>query len=315
MIIMENVNEGVPISASEANFESSNEENTLESTNKQEQSGDAAKLESLADKNPEDLTKAEKKSLKKYQLKIDGKNEDFEIDLDNDEEVKAHLQRSKASNKRMQEAAELRKATEKFIETLRSNPRKILTDPNIGVDIKKLAQEIIEEEIANSQKSPEELEKEQLKRELQEIKDKYKNEEEERKKGEYERLQAEAEIKLDADVTQALESSSLPKTPYTVKKMAEMMMIALQNDIDLSPQDVVPLIRKQMQQDIKDMFSASSDELFEEMFKENITRVRKKRTKAAVDTANSVKATSNQPKAEVKEDGEKKLSIKDFLGI
>jgi len=307
-----NINDGVPISASDANFEASSQvENTTQEEVTPEENKDLQKLEA---KDPAKLTKTEEKRLKKYQLKIDGKEESFELDLDNDEEVKKHLQMSRASSKRMQESTELRKATEKFIETLRSNPRKILSDPNIGVDIKKLAQEIIEEEISNSQKSPQELEKERLQKELQELKEKYQTEEEDRKKDEFERLQTQAEQKLDGDITQALDSSNLPKTPYTVKKMAEIMMLALQNDIDLSPQDVVPLLRKQMHQDIKEMFSASSDELFEEMFKDNISRVRKKRTKAAVDTASSVKATGDQPKVDKNQDG-KKMSIKDFLGI
>ena len=43
------------------------------------------------------------------------------------------------------------------------------------------------------------------------------------------------------------------------------MMIALENNIDLSPKDLVPTLRKQMTADIKELFGASSDDVLEEL--------------------------------------------------
>jgi hypothetical protein len=282
------------------------------------ETAEAEKAQELAAKDPAELTKAEKKLIKKYQIKVDGKIEDIELDLDNEEQIKKHLQMSKAAQKRMQEATELRKAAEEFIEMLRKNPRRVLTDPNIGVDLKQFAQEIINEEIEQASKSPEQLEKEKLQRELEELKSKFEKEETQRKEREFQRLQAEQEEKIQNDIESALSTNELPKTPYTVRKMAEMMMLALQNDIDLSPKDLVPLLRKQMNSDIKELFSASSDDVLEELLgKDTISRLRK-RTVAKVkqqqvaQTANAVKSTGQaEVKAEKKED--QRIHMKDFL--
>lgn len=284
-----------------------------------EEGQEAAPAEGEA-KDVQDMSKKEQKELakqlKKFKLKVDGKEEDFELDLNNEEEVKKHLQMSRASQRRMQEATELRKAAEQFIDMLRTNPRKVLSDPSINVDLKKLAQEYINEEIEQAAKSPEQIEKEKLTKELEELRERYKKDEEDRKSKEMERLQAEQEEKISTGIESALKASELPKTPYTVRKMAEMMMQALEHGIDLSPNDLIPVLRKQMQTDIKELFSASSDDVLEELIgKENITRVRKKtvakvKQQQVAQTAGSVKATGSEKKVE---EAPKKILMRDFL--
>lgn len=290
-------------------------EEAVESQEEQEQ-----EVEQEASENPvAELPKKEQKELvkqmRKFKLKVDGQEYEEEIDLSDEEGLKKHLQMSKAAQKRMKEATELRKAAEQFIDILRTNPRKVLSDPNIGVDLKKFAQEIMNEEIENASKSPEELEKEALTKELEELREKYKKDEEDRKQKEFERLQNDAEQKLESDIGDALKTSELPKTPYTVRKMAEIMMIALENNIDLNAKDVIPLMRKQMKQDITEMFSAASDDVLEELVgKDNISRLRKRnlaKAKKAVETASAVQPTGTEVKKEAKEP--QKMTIRDFL--
>lgn len=260
--------------------------------------------------------KAIEKQLKKFKLKIDGVEEDFELDLSNEEEVKNHLQKSRASSKRMQEAADLRKSAEQFIDMLKKNPRKVLSDPNIGVDLKNLAKEIIDGELEDAAKTPEQREKEQLQRELEEIKDKYKKEEETRKERDFKRLQAEQEEKIQSNIESALKDGGLPKSPYTVRKMAELMILALENGKNLEPKDLVPMLRKQMNSDIKELFSASNDDVLEELLgKDNITRLRKKNVakvqKQVAQTAGAVKSTGGAAPAAPA--ATQKISMRDFL--
>lgn len=277
---------------------------------------DAKAVAAIENKDPKDLTAKEKSLVKKYQLKIDGKTEDFELDLSNDEEIKKHLQMSRASSKRMQESAQMKSAAEEFINLLKTDPKRVLSDPNIGVDLKKLAQEIINKEIEDAQKSPEQLQIEKYQKELEEIKAKQEKEEKERTTNERIRLQKEHEEKIQVNIETALKGSDLPKTPYTVRKMAEMMLIALQNNVDLSPADLVPLIRKQMIADYKELTSAANDDILEELIgKENLTRVRKKTVakvkQQVAQTANSVKDSGKAaaPKAADKP----KIKLKDWL--
>lgn len=265
-------------------------------------------------------TKKEKKAaentLKKYNIKVNGKSEVVELDLNDEASIVKHLQMSRAAQSKMQESANLMRNAEEFINLLKTNPRRVLEDPSIGVDLKLFAQEIINQEIDNASKSPEQLEKEKLQKELSEIKSKIEEDEKKRKSSELQRLQQEQQEKIEVNIESALKTSDLPKTPYTVRKMAEMMLIALQNNVDLSPQDLVPLIRKQMQVDIKDLFGAANDDVLEELIgKDRISKMRKKKVaqvqQQVAQTANQVKATGNKPGAKAPE--AKKMTMKEFL--
>lgn len=310
------VTEEAPISQEDTQEQSENQENI-----EQETSPDAAKLESLENKDTSKMSKSEKKAhekrIEKFKLKIDGRDEEMELDLNNHEEVKKHLQMSKAAQRRMQEASELRKSAEQFVDLLKKNPRKVLSDPNIGVDLKKFVQEYLDEEISNSQKTPEQLALEKAQKELEEIKERVKKDEEDRQGKEFKRLQEEQEQKIEQNIESALKEGNLPKSPYTVRKMAELMMLALENKIDLSPKDLVPLLRNQMNQDIKDLFTASNDDVLEELLgKDNITRIRKRQinkvtTPKVAQTANSVKSSGSSKPSEQKT--ESKQTIRDFL--
>lgn len=252
---------------------------------------------------------------KKYSIKVDNQDYEEELDLNDDEQVKKHLQMSRASGKRMQEASDIRKAALDFIDQLKKNPKKVLSDPNIGVDIKKFAQDILNEEIAELEKSPEQREKEKLQRELQELKQQAKDREEGLKKSEFDRIQIEQERKLEGEISTALDIGGLPKTPQTVARMAEMMMIALQNNIDLSPKDIAPIVKNNTMKDFKEILNSLNDDQVEEFLGDALKRVRKKSISKmkAGDTANSIKnVTNNRPKETATE--VKKQTIKQFLG-
>lgn len=256
-----------------------------------------------------------KAEIKKYKVKVDGSEEE----LTEDELVK-HAQLGKAAQKRMQEAAEYRKQVNSFVDALRSDPMKVLSNPNLGIpadQLKKFAEQIINNEIEEMQKTPEQKEKEKLQKELQDLKAQAENDKKARDTAEFQRLQEQAAVQLDTSITEALEGSDLPKSPYTVKKMAEYMMLALQNDIDLSPKDLLPLIRKQVTSEIREMFGKMPEEALEEFLgKDNLSRLRKRnvqKAKAAqLETANGIKATSEGTKNKSKEET-KKIPFKDFF--
>lgn len=265
--------------------------------------------------------KEEIKNLKKkYTLMVDGKSEDLELDLGNDEEVKKYLQKSRASDKRFQEAADVRKAAMDFIEQLRKNPRRVLSDPNIGIDVRKFAEEILNDEIKEMEKSPEQREKDKLMKELEDLKQKAKDNEEAAKTAERQRMESEQERILESDISSALDIGGLPKTPRTVKAMAEMMMIALENGIDLSAKDIAPIIKNTNLKEFKEIVDSLSDDQLEGFLgKEVIGRLRKKsvaKVKSAVQNVSNIKSTGLNPKqAADQKNSDKKISYRKFFGI
>jgi hypothetical protein len=271
-----------------------------------------------------ELTKAEIKYLNKLKLKVDGQDYDEELpfELPDDPEVIAYmtkqLQMSKMAQKRAQSYSDLEKNVNTFIEELQKNPRKTLSDPRFGIDLKKIAAEMIEEEINNSKKSPEQLKTEQLEAELKELKegrDKEKKTSEER---EFERLQQQEAERYDVSMSRALEKSDLPKSPYVVKKMADYMLLGLQNGIDVTPEEVLPLVREEIMEDIKSMFAVMPAEVVESIIgKDTIGKIRKKQVESAKKAAAAgPRSIADSGKSGTKVvTGKEKSTFKQFFGV
>lgn len=265
----------------------------------------------------EALKEAERSLKKKIKIKVDGEESEEEIDFDDEESLRKHIQLSKVSQKRMNEYAQLEKEVRTFIEELKKNPRKVLADPSIGIDMKQLAAQVIEEEIENSKKSPEQLEKEKLESELRAIREEREKEREEMRRREFERLEQQAAERYDNMITSALTKGELPKTPYVVKKMAEYMYMGLNEGLDITPDDVLPLVKEEMQNDIKQMFSVMPEEVIEKLIgQETINKLRKKRVAAAKQAPTPLKKSIQDTGINGKIDQSKeKVSFKKFFGV
>lgn len=266
-----------------------------------------------------------KKMIRSLKLKIDGQeyNEELPFEMEdtpqNRDYMSKQLQMSKVAQKRMGEKAQLEKEVTQFIELMKKDPRKALN--NFGVDVKKLAAEVVEEEIANSSKSPEQLQIEQYQRELAEIKEKQKQEQEDYTKKEFERAQEQAYISYENQMSEALEGSELPKSPYVVKKMADYMLLGVQNGIDVTARDVLPLVQEEIINDIKAMAQAMPAETLEKLFGGDIMKkIRKsnvakaKAGGAAVGAKAAIKDVG-AIKVEAPKEPVKKQTIKEFFKI
>lgn len=230
-------------------------------------------------------TEAEiKKYLNKIKIKVDGEESEEELPFDveeGDEATIKYLQKqaqlAKMSQKRAQEAAQTRNHLMSIIEQLKTNPRKVLSDPNIGIDVKQLAADIINEEIERSQLTPEQLKIKEMEDELSRIKAEREEQEEARRQEEFSRLQEQEFDRYDMLFTKALEGSDLPKSPYVVKKMADYMLLGIQNGYDVTPEMILPLVRDEIHGDIKGMFGAMPDEVLENFVdKQTYDRIRKR---------------------------------------
>lgn len=264
------------------------------------------------------IKKVEAQLKKKLKLKVDGKDIEEEFDPNDDEYMTKQLQMAKVAQKRMGEYAQLEREVREFIEKLRQDPKAVLSDPTIGIDMKKLAAAVIEEEIANSQKSPEQIEREKLENELKSLKDQREKERKDWEVKEFERLQEQEMERYDNQISSALESSDLPKSPYVVKKMADYLLMALNAGVDVTPEDVLPLVRDEIHGDIKDMFGVMPEEVIEKMIgKDVLGRIRKKKV------ASAKQAPPAPLKSAIKDTGTKgsktstapKKTFKDFFGV
>lgn len=285
-----------------------------------DESTDSESEEGSGESEQEAQLAAQKKKIKQLPLKFNGKEytEDlpFEIDEEHKDWYVKQLQKAKLADYKANEYSQLEREIGAFIQELRANPKKALSNPAIGLDIKQFAAQILQEEIEQAQKSPEQLEKEAMQRELEEIKAQRQKEKEEFDARELQRLEEREYERYDSLMASALESSDLPKSPYVVKKMTEYMMLGLENGIDVQPADVIPLIREEIHREIQEMFQVMPAEVIEQiMGKNNLDKLRKKRVAGAkpVPLKAAVKDTAASKKEEKKEENPK--TFRDFFGV
>jgi hypothetical protein len=266
------------------------------------------------------LSKSEKQSLKKQlKLKVDGQEIIEEVDFGDEDYVTKQLQLAKVAQKRMQETAVLKKEVSQLLEMLETDPALALE--KLGINPEEFSHQYLSKKVEEMKKSPEQLAKEKLESELNQLKRELEKRDNDAREAEMARLQAEFSMQIDQDITSALsEQSDLPKSPYVVKRIADMMMLAINNgNPNVSAKDVVPIVRKQIKRELQDMFGMMPEDLLETAIgKQNVERMRKKRLatakKAPVDTAKSIKSSGNdvlnrQESAKPKQ----KVSAKDFF--
>ena len=270
----------------------------------------------------EELTPAEIKKIKKLKLKFNGKEieEDlpFEVEEQHAEWLVKQRQKAMLADHKANEYSQLEREIGAFIQELRQNPKKALSNPAIGLDIKQFAAQILQEEIEQAQKSPEQIEKEALQAELEAIKAEREREKQEAEARELTRLEEREFERYDQLLSSAIESSDLPKSPYVVKKMTEYMMLAVENGIDVQPADVIQIVRDDIHKDIQDMFQVMPAEVIEQIVgKQNLDKLRKKRVagggKPPVPVKSAIRDTAQTKKEEPKV--EKKQTMRDFFGV
>ena len=312
--------------ASEASSENASTQNTASEeikadyeTSESEEGIEAAE----GQEGQEELTKEEKKEIarkKKYQLKVNGKSKDVELDLDNDVEIQKYLQKAMAADEKFQEAAYLRKNVETLINELRSNPLAILKHPELGINVKELAERVLNEELEEMSKTPEQKRLEDMERKLKEYEEEKKRLEEEKLMEQQARLEEMANQQLDDQISGALAKSNLPKSTYTIKRIADTMIEAVNAGyVDVTVDEIMPIVEQRLKSELQEMFQASPDDVFEQLVdKKRLdayrkARVQKVKSKPVV-TAKQIQDTGESSKTQKKQEPNE-LRIKDLFKL
>lgn len=316
-----------PVAAPSANPENSNQnsaelsadETALEATLDGSEDGideASGKLVEKPAKKEEKKAKEVEKRLKKLKLKVDGKEIEEEIDLDDEEGLVRHLQMSKMGQKRAQEKADQEKMMKAFLNDLDSDPFE--TMKKLGKDPEALIEAYINKQMELAKKSPAEIEAEQAKAELKAFKEQREREQSERQAAELERLQQQAFQQYDNQMEETLKKSGLPQDAYTVKKMADYMVAVLEAGYDVTPQDVVDLVKAERHQDLQvHLSSLNEDEIEELLGQQTLNKLRKRRVAKAQESQKvlGTKVIETGKTGKVVEKSQQKQSFKDFFKL
>lgn len=245
-----------------------------------EQSSSAQELEQKMEE--ANLSEKQKAALrKKYQLKVNNQVREVEVDLSDDEQIKKYLQKALAADEKFQQAAEMRKIMENIILTLKKDPLAVLSHPDINVDVKQLAEMILAKEIEEQQKSPEQKRIEELERALKEKEEQAKRAEEEKRRIEMAKLEQEIFEDINRQIIEGLQKSSLPKSPYVVKRIADTMLSAINMGYhDVSIEQIIPFVEKQIYSELNAIFETAPEDILPSLLekfagKKNLDRYRK----------------------------------------
>lgn len=254
--------------------------------------------------------------VKKFQLKVNGKTIEKEIDLNDEDTLKRELQKAAAFQQTAQEAAELKKMYESEIRRLQSNPWEVLQE--LGLNPEELNEKFLEERIEHLKKSPEQLAKEQMEKELAEYRKKFQEMEEEKKSRQEQELIAQAEQELEQEIIEALDShKTLPPTQKTMSRIADALMYAMdfaeENGYDpnsVSVADVIPYVEEEYRREMRELLDNAPEQMLEEYVgKQNIERLRKNRVAAVKQNPKQVvKPTAKSAKSEEKPKQKKNMS-------
>lgn len=265
-----------------------------------------------------ELSKKEAQSLmKKFQLKVDGKTVEREIDLGDEDYIRQMLQLAEVSKSRMSETANIKKAFQSEMGRLKQDPWSVMKD--LGLDPDELAEMRIQQRIEEMKKSPEQVAQEKIQKELQEAREEARKLKEEKENLEMSKLQEQAAVQLEEEIMGALDGhKTLPKSQYVVKRIADSMLWAMNNGFgDVSADDVVPLVEKEMRDELNRFMDEMPEDLMEKYIgQRNIDRMRKSRVakaKAAVPSVNDIKPTNKSLQAEKKEAPAQKIPARNFF--
>lgn len=200
-------------------------------------------------------------NIKKYKVKVDGQDVEESLNLDDEEAIKRHIQMSKAAMKRMNEAAMTKKQAENFIRRLQQDPVSVLTDPNLGVNFREVAEKYLLSQIQDEMLSPEQKRVQQAEKIIREREQEQKKLQEQREAQEMAQLQSHYANEHDRKISEALSSSGLPKTPRTVKRMAELMFQNLNMGLNLQPSQLVQIVKEDYYAEMRELFGASEGDM------------------------------------------------------
>ncbi len=323
---MSEVNTPVSPEAIQAEGTEQNQQN--EATNEEVESSSDSPAEKPAAPEENSITNAMKEveakqeaMRKKFKLKVDGQEFEEEIDLSNDEELTKRLQLAKVAQKRMQESAQYKKAIQDFYDMLQQNPDEALAQ--LGFDPLQYSEARIKREIEERKKSPEQKEFERQQQELEKYKKKLDAIQKEKEEAELASLEERYHRQIEDEIVSAIDKvSDVPKSAYFIKRVSDMMRsFILNGKTDVTANEVVPLVRKQIKAELKQMYDTASEDILEDIWgKSNLERLRKKRIAKAreakkLQTAKSVQSSGNKElgSSMEKESNGKKIPMNDFF--
>lgn len=248
----------------------------------------------------------------RFKVPVDG--QELEVDLD---ELKRGYSHSRAANKRMQEAAAIRKAEETRKQRAMSGDLEWLSG-ELGVPEeqimkwaeKKLLTQIEYEQLPEAERArmKAESEKERLQKQLDEMTAKQRREAEAM-------IMERAYAEVDDEIGKALESFKGKKTPRLIRRVAEAMYANLEkNQAPLPSAKALELATRSLNEDVQEYLNVASPQDILKLFsKEQLAEIRKSFVEEAKAQAPFARQSAPQRDSDRPSSSRKKMSTDQYF--
>ncbi len=246
--------------------------NSVASTPEVAQGGQQGSPEPQAKDPFENLTDEQyEQLLRKRKHKVKVNKEEQELDYD---ELKAGYQLKKHSHQQLQSATELKKSLEGYLQGFKGNPveglKKLLAHPALGLDARKVATDLLAEELEMDQLSPEAREAKELKKRIAEYEAKEAQANQEREERETAEYRKRMSSQIENEILAAIEPSGLPASEFTLRKVAFYMKEGLKRNLNITAEAAVKLVRDDFETEQKDLFGRLPPDKLAELLGEDV---------------------------------------------
>lgn len=253
-----------------------------------------------------------KDALKNIEKKWKLKNKDAEIEVDEKELVR-RAQLGMEAEKSISEGRKWKRDAETLIRLIKEDPVAVLSHPHIGHDVKALAEKVLLEQIKLEAMSPDQRAAHEATQKLRALEAEKKEAEEAAASKKREALEQHWAGEYQKQIIGALNKSGLPKTPFTVKRIAGYMHDALARGIKVTADDVVPLVMEDYMNEQKALFGAATEDTIAALLNPDLSeKFRKALLKKLKDGEVETVPADEQPAAGGEKPEKRKMTKEEF---
>ena len=184
----------------------------------------------------------------KATIKVFGKEEEHDI-----ESLKKFAQIGKAGQSKFEEATKLRKEAESLKERLKNDWVGALKE--LGIDPREATEKFLSERLREEMMSPEEKAQQAKDQEHMTLKEKLAALEAEKEQAKYDQERQQYEAQLEKEIPQALEKVGLPRSPASLRRIANQLMIAMEGGYEMSVEEAAELAKSEIQGELSQLLS------------------------------------------------------------
>ena len=165
-----------------------------------------------------------------------------------------------AADEKFEEASTYKKQAEQLVDMLQRDPLSILKHPSLGLDIKKLAEQVLLQDIEEQAKSPEQKRIEEMEKKIKDYEDAKKQREDADKARQLEEATRRNKEELENSMISALQTADLPPEPFFIRRVADAMAAAVEAGWEnVTVESIMPYVQNKLKEDFGSLINKNSD--------------------------------------------------------